>query len=60
LRILYVCDAWPLTLTEEHRLTLNEDRNVEQIDATKEHELIVGGENKVTMSLTILTVHRIG
>jgi hypothetical protein len=52
--VLYVCETWSLTLGEEHRLKVSENRVLRRISEPKRH-----GEKCKMGNLIILTVHHI-
>jgi len=57
--VLYVCETWSVTLREERRLRVFENRVLRRIFGTKRDEVTGNGENYITRSLMICTVHQI-
>jgi hypothetical protein len=49
--VLYGCETWSLTLREEHRLGVFENRVLRRIVGPKRDEVAVNGENCITRSL---------
>jgi hypothetical protein len=48
---LYVCEAWSVTLREEHRLKVFENRVLRWIFGPKREEVVDAGENCIMRSL---------
>ena len=57
--VLYGCETWLLTLREERRVKLFENRVLRRIFVPKRDEVTGDGENYVTRSLMICTAHQI-
>ena len=56
--VLYGCETWSLTLREERRLRVFENR-VLRVFVPKRHEVTREGENYIMRSLAICTPYRI-
>jgi hypothetical protein len=50
-----VCETWSLTLREEHRLRIFENRMLRRIFGLQRDEVMKGEENCITRSCTICT-----
>jgi hypothetical protein len=57
--VLYGCETWSLTLREERRLKVFENRVLSRIFGTKRNEVKWNGENYIMRSLMICTAHPI-
>jgi len=57
--VWYGCETWSLTLWEEHKLRVFENRVLRRIFGPKRDEVTGSGENYVTSSLMICTAHQI-
>ena len=57
--VLYGCKTWSLTLREERRLRVFENRVLRKVFATKRDEVTGNGENYITRSLVICTPYPI-
>jgi hypothetical protein len=58
--VLYGCETWSLTLREEHRLRVFENRVLRGIFRPMKDEVIAGrGKNGTTRSFTICTIREI-
>ena len=57
--VLYRCETWSLTLREEHRLRVFENRVLRRIFGPKRDGVTEGGENYIMRSLMICTAHPI-
>jgi len=55
--VAYGCETWPLTLREEHRLSVFENRVLRRIFGLKRDEVTKDGENYIMRSLMITTPH---
>ena len=55
--VLYGCETWSLTLREERRLRLSENRMLRRIFGLKSDEVRGSGENYIMRSLMICTAH---
>ena len=55
LPILYGCETWSLTLREEHRLRVFENRVLRRVFGPKRDEVTGNGENYIMRSLVICT-----
>jgi hypothetical protein len=51
--VLYGCGTWYVTLREEHRLTLFENRSLRRIFGPNWDEMIETGENCVILSFVV-------
>jgi hypothetical protein len=51
--VLYGCEAWSLTLREESRLRVCENRLLRRVFGPKRDEVTVNGENYIMRSLMI-------
>jgi hypothetical protein len=56
---LYGCGTWSLTLREEQRLRMFEDRVLRRIFGPKTDEVTESGEDYITRNLMICTHHQI-
>jgi len=56
---LYGCETWSLTLREERRLRVFENRALWRIFGPKRDEVTGNGENYIMRSLIICTAHPI-
>ena len=54
--VLYGCATWSLTLVEERRLKVFENRVLRRIFGPKRDEVTGGGENYIMRSLLICTL----
>jgi hypothetical protein len=57
--VLYGCETWSLTLREERRLRVFENRVLRGIFGARRDEVTGSGENYITGSLMICTTHTI-
>ena len=57
--VLYGCVTWSLTLSEDRRLSVFENRVLRRIFGPKRDEVIVSGENYIMRSIVICTPHQI-
>jgi len=57
--VLYGCETWSLTLREERRLRVFENRVLRRVFGTKRDVVTGGGENYIIRSLMICTPHPI-
>ena len=57
--VLYGCETWSLTLREEHRVMVFENRVLRRIFGPKRGEVTGNGENYIMRSLMICTAHPI-
>ena len=57
--VLYGCETWSLTLREEHRLRVLENRVLRRIFGPKRDGVTGEGENYIIRSLMICTPHPI-
>jgi hypothetical protein len=55
---LYGCETWSLTLREEQRLRVFENRVLRRIFGPKTDEVTGGGENSIMRSCIICTLHK--
>ena len=53
--VLYGCETWSVTLREEHRLRVFENRVLREIFGVKWDEVMGRGENYITRSFMICT-----
>ena len=53
--VVYGCETWSLTLREEHRLMVLENRVLRRIFGSKRDEVTESGENYIMRSLIICT-----
>jgi hypothetical protein len=54
--VLYGCETWPLTLREEHRLRVFENRVLRRIFGPKRDEVTGGWRNYIMKSFTTCTL----
>jgi len=57
--VLYGCETWSLTLKEERRLSVYENRVLRRIFGTKSDEVTGSGENYIMRSLMVCFVHQL-
>jgi hypothetical protein len=57
--VLYGCETWPLTLREEHRLRVFENRVLRRIFEPRRDEVRVGWKNCVTKSFVMYTLRHV-
>jgi len=57
--VLYGCETWSLTLREERRLRVLENRVLRTLFGPKRDEVTGSGENYILRSLMICTPHEI-
>ena len=57
--ILYGCETWSLTLREQRRLKVFQNRVLRKILGPKRDEITLNGENYIMRSLMICTPHQI-
>ena len=57
--VLSGCETWSLTLREERRLKVFENRVLRRVFGPKRDEVTGNGENYIMMSLVICTPYRI-
>jgi hypothetical protein len=57
--VLYGCETLSLTLREEHRLRVVENRVLRKVFGPKRDEVSGEGENCVTRSFVICTFHQV-
>ena len=57
--VLYGCETWSLTLREERRLRVFENRVLRRVFGPKRDEVTGNGENYIMRSLVICTPYRI-
>jgi len=57
--VLYGCETWSLTLREERRLRVVENRVLRRVFGPKRDEVPGNGENYIKRSLVICTPYRI-
>jgi hypothetical protein len=57
--VFYGCEIWSLTLREERRLRVLENRVLRRIYEPKRDELTGSGENYILSSFMIFTLHQI-
>ena len=57
--VLHGCETWSLTLREEHRLRVSENRVLRKIFGPKRDEVTGSGENHIMRSLMICIPHPI-
>jgi hypothetical protein len=55
--VLYGCENWSLTLREEHRLRVFENRVLRRIFGPKRDEVAGGGENCIMRSCVVCTLY---
>ena len=56
---MYGCETWSVTLREERRLRVFENRVLRRVFGPKSDEATVNGENYIMRSLVIFTPYRI-
>jgi hypothetical protein len=57
--VLYECETWSLTLREERRLRVFENRVLRRVFEVKRDEVTGNGENYIMKNLVICTPYRI-
>jgi hypothetical protein len=57
--ILYGCETWSLTLNEEHRLRMFENKVLRRILGPKRDEVTGGWRNCIMRSFVICILHRV-
>jgi hypothetical protein len=57
--VLYGCETWSLTLKEEHRLRVFENRVLRKIFGPQGNEVAGGGENYIMRSFITCTLHKV-
>ena len=57
--VLYGCEIWSLTLREERRLRVTENRVLRRVSGPKRDEVTGNGENYIMKSLVICNPYRI-
>jgi len=57
--VLYGCETWSLTLREERRLRVFENRMLRGVFGTKRDEVTGNGDNYIMKGLVICTPYRI-
>jgi hypothetical protein len=57
--VLYGCETWSLTLREEHRLGVFENRLLRRISGPKRDEVTENGENCIMKSFMICTLRQV-
>jgi hypothetical protein len=57
--VLYGCETWSLTLREEHRLRVFENRVLRRIFGPKRDEMIKAGENYIMRSFITCIVRQV-
>ena len=57
--VLFGCETWSLSLKEERRLRVFENRVLRRIFGPKTDEVTESGENSIMRSLMICTAHQI-
>jgi len=57
--VLYGCETWSLTLREEHRLRMFENRILRRIFGLKTEEVARGWKNYIMKSFIICTLRQI-
>ena len=57
--VLYGCETWSLTLREERRLRMFENRVLRRVFGPKRNEIAGNGENYIMKSIVICTPYRI-
>ena len=57
--VLYGCETWSLTLREEDRLKVFENRVLRRVFGPKRDEVTRNGENYIMRSLTVCNPHQI-
>jgi hypothetical protein len=57
--VSYGCETWSLTLREEHRLRVFENRVLRRLFGPKRDEVTRGGEDYISRNLMICTHHQI-
>jgi hypothetical protein len=57
--VLYGCETWSLTLREEHRLRVFENRVLRRIFEPRRNEITEGGENCIMRSFIACTLHQV-
>jgi hypothetical protein len=57
--VLYGCETWSLTLREEHKLKVFENRVLRRIFGPKRDEVRENGENCILRSFVICTLRQV-
>jgi hypothetical protein len=57
--VLYGCETWSLTLREEHRLSVFENRVLRRIFGPKRDEVMGELENYIIKSFITCTLHQV-
>jgi hypothetical protein len=57
--VLYECETWSLTLREEHRLRVFENRVLRRIFGPKRDEVTGNGENCIMRSFVICILRQV-
>jgi hypothetical protein len=57
--ILYGCETWPLTLREEHRLRVFENKVLRRIFGPKTNEVREGEEGFIMRNFVICTLRQV-
>jgi hypothetical protein len=57
--VLYGCETWSLTLREEYRLKVLENRVLRRIFGSKRDEVRENGKNYITRSFMICTLRQV-
>jgi hypothetical protein len=57
--VLYGCETWSITMTEECRLRVFENRVLRRILGPNENEITGNGEDCIRMSFRFCTSHQI-
>jgi hypothetical protein len=57
--VLYGCETWSLTLSEEHRLRVFENRMLRKIFGLRRDEVTGGWKNCITRSFEICTLRQV-
>jgi hypothetical protein len=57
--VLYGCETWSLTVREEHKLRVSENRVLRRIFGPKRDGVLEGGENCITRSFIICTLRQV-
>jgi hypothetical protein len=57
--VLYGCETWSPTLSEERRLRVFDNGMLRRIFGPKKDEMVEGGENCITKSCMIYILHQV-
>jgi hypothetical protein len=57
--VLYVCETWSLTLREEYRLKVFENRSLKRISGQNRNEKLQNAENGIERNLVTCALRKI-